>query len=473
MKAKGPKGKENRELPGGCKEQARPGSLPPPHGCKPSRYNFIFQDTDGQGSLLLYNALTQSISRVPDHPLKDRVRSVLEGTEAPARLPLHLQEALAQEGFLVPPEVNEFDLYREQLQSHRFDTSAYYLTVALTLDCNFRCLYCFVPPRTGQMDRQTVASLKKFVVNDVIPGISNLELYWYGGEPLLTKDLLLELQTFFQERCRERGVGYRSVLFTNGYYLDPWVAEKLAASGTQLAWVTLDGPPAIHNRRRVLLGGEPTFARIYANVKAVLGIFPHLNLLVNLDRENWGAFLPLMEILERDGLLSRVTIIPGIVKIPSGWNQSYASRCFPLWDHFRLLIEANKVLVIKGVQDGSLFELKGFTRCVALRRAWAIIDPAGLVYQCFHGLGQPERAVGQLHDGMLVYNESVKRWLRFDPSSPRKCQNCRYLPICLANRCFYGEVNRLRGTWKCDGIQDHLEAFVRLNHQRLTASPPG
>lgn len=473
MKGKVTKGKECLALPGLAREKTRPGSWVPPQGYKPSRYNFIFRDGDGHAPLLLYNALTQSISRVPNHPLKDRVLSVLEGAEVPGRLPLHFQEALAQEGFLVPPEINELEIYRERLQSHRFDTSAYYLTVALTLDCNFRCPYCFVPPRAGQMDRRTVASLQKFVVNEVIPGINQLELYWYGGEPLLTKDLLLELQTFFQERCRERGVGYRSVLFTNGYYLDPWVAENLAASGTQQAWVTLDGPPAIHNQRRVLFSGEPTFARIYSNVKAVLGIFPHLNLLVNLDRENLGAFSPLVEILERDGLLSRVTVIPGIVKVPSGWNQAYASRCFPLWDHFRLLIEANKVLVNKGVQDGSFFELKGFSRCVALRQAWAIIDPAGLVYQCFHGLGQPERAVGQLHDGKLAYNESVQRWLRFDPSSPRKCQKCRYLPLCLANRCFYGEVNRLGGTWKCDGIQDYLEAFVRLNHQRLTASPPG
>jgi uncharacterized protein len=439
---------------------------------KPSRYNFIFELEDWEGSLLLYNSLTQAISRFPGHPLKGLLREVLEGSESPSRLPANFLGGLAEQGFLIPPEHDELSLLREKMRHRRLSISSYELIIAPTRDCNFRCSYCFEQHRPGKMDRQTVDSLKTFVANEVLPRASRLQVFWFGGEPLLAKDLVLEMQTFFHQSCRGRGVDYQSVFVTNGYLLQADIAAQLAATGTYLVWVTLDGTPEVHDQRRRLSGGQPTFARIYDNLRAAIDIFPEIYLRVGLDRDNQEALFPLVDLLDRDGLLSRVTLGPGVI-YTHDQEFSYAPHCVTRWEYSRLLIELGEILVAKGVPLHPVFELKGFSLCGPLTSSMAriAVDPAGLVYKCIKDLGVAAQSVGRLHAGKVVYNERLQPWEDFDPTEAWECQECRYLPLC-SNRCYYDCQAAGPGDqpWKCASIQDHLESFVKLAYRQQAAS---
>jgi len=56
--------------------------------------------------------------------------------------------------------------------------------------------------------------------------------------------------------------------------------------------VTLDGPPEIHDRRRVLHNGLGTFARVAAGIDALLAAQIPVNLRVVVDRENLPTLPP-------------------------------------------------------------------------------------------------------------------------------------------------------------------------------------
>lgn len=438
---------------------------------RPARYVFVYDLDDGDGSILLYNSLTQTLFRLPGHPLKQVVSAVLAGRELPSRLPENLRETLIKEGFLVPRAADELRDFREKIKSYRESPATFSLAIAPTLNCIFRCPYCYVRRRPTRMDRRVVESLKVFVAEEIIPKISDLTVFWYGGEPLLAKDLVLELQAFFQERCQEKGVAFRSGLLTNGYLLTSKLAAQMVKNGIELVSITLDGPPEIHDLRRILPGGRPTFAHIYENLKSVIDIFPAIDLRVNLDQDNWQNFPGLLDLLECDGLLSRVYVSPGSVRAHHGHNRAYARCCFNRWEGLRITIEAGKALVTRRAPYHSTFERRGLARCGALRQAWLGVDPEGLVYKCYEDLGEAGRAVGRLKEGKLYYFERYRRWQNFDPTAPAECQECRYLPVCVAKRCYNSDVNQENPAWECSGIKDYLEPYVKLHYQCKTDFP--
>ncbi len=68
--------------------------------------------------------------------------------------------------------------------------------------------------------------------------------------------------------ANERGMGVAVV--TNGYDVEAFLPLLLGGAVREVQ-VTLDGPPEIHDRRRVLHNGLGTFARVAAGIDALAG----------------------------------------------------------------------------------------------------------------------------------------------------------------------------------------------------------
>ena len=84
----------------------------------------------------------------------------------------------------------------------------------------------------------------------------------------------------------ERGIGVAVV--TNGFDVEAFL-PLLSKTGVREVQVTLDGPPEIHDRRRVLHNGLGTFARVAAGIDALLAAQIPVNLREEVDRENLPA----------------------------------------------------------------------------------------------------------------------------------------------------------------------------------------
>ncbi|MFY0521097.1 radical SAM protein [Lysinibacillus sp. UGB7] len=135
-----------------------------------------------------------------------------------------------------------------------------------TEQCNFRCVYCYEDFKIGRMSKRTVDGIKA-LLKQRIPELSELHLSWFGGEPLVAKDIVLDISSYATELSEHHSdISYFSSITTNAYLLTPKVFVDLVSVGVKNFQITLDGPDIIHNQRRLRANGEGTFDRIWTHL---------------------------------------------------------------------------------------------------------------------------------------------------------------------------------------------------------------
>ena len=100
------------------------------------------------------------------------------------------------------------------------------LIILPTERCNFRCTYCYEDFLIGKMKEPVQLSIERFMGRR-IPELSELSIHWFGGEPLLAKQVVLRLSARASELCDEHGVSLIGGLTTNAYVLTPDLFEEL------------------------------------------------------------------------------------------------------------------------------------------------------------------------------------------------------------------------------------------------------
>lgn len=143
-----------------------------------------------------------------------------------------------------------------------------HLMVFPTENCNFRCTYCFEEHIRGRMHPELVGGIKK-LIDGRLDDLEHLHFSWFGGEPLMARDVIFDIAEFAHRRCKEAGVGLSSDMTTNGYFLTTAVMQRLSAAGQRQFHISLDGIGAAHDRTRPLASGKGTFDRIWKNLTAL------------------------------------------------------------------------------------------------------------------------------------------------------------------------------------------------------------
>lgn len=68
--------------------------------------------------------------------------------------------------------------------------------IAPTLNCNYNCVYCFENKenRKLRMNFNTAEDILSFIIKQIESNklIKSIKITWFGGEPLLSYDLILE-----------------------------------------------------------------------------------------------------------------------------------------------------------------------------------------------------------------------------------------------------------------------------------------
>ena len=128
-----------------------------------------------------------------------------------------------------------------------------HLTLHLTDRCNLACRYCYQRHGASDMPRETAEAAIDRLATGNNPGI-----VFFGGEPLLRKDLMLALV----DRCEAREPNrFHYKVTTNGTLLDE---SFLAEAGRRRLAVALscDGVRAAHDAFRVDAAGRGTWERV-------------------------------------------------------------------------------------------------------------------------------------------------------------------------------------------------------------------
>ena len=393
---------------------------------RPSRYNFFYPlAADGA---VLFNSRTGA-AMAADEATARAIVSLLHspGCEHPAESSFQrLKEMLAREEFLVPGAFDEHDdvVRRRRARQRRID--GLNLTVAVTLACNFRCVYCYEDHPVSHMSRATADALLRFAA-ERLPPETSLYVTWFGGEPLLNVPIIEFLSRGLMRLCEDRRCAYDSYMITNGYRLTAPMARRLAKAGIRDFQVTLDGERDVHDLQRPLAGGQGTFDVLMRNLAAVASEVSSIAVRVNLMRRNVDSAARLVRRLkEMQADAPSLAIALGHVDSSTphcGVGEQALLTGNEFADREMALLDGTGEDGKEKVALPTPFD----TVCSAARLNMYVIAPDGALFKCWNSLGRPEDAIGHIEGPV---EEDASAWIRFQPEDDATCRACKLLPIC-------------------------------------------
>ncbi len=146
-----------------------------------------------------------------------------------------------------------------------FDSRRLELILLPTERCNFRCVYCYENFELGRMSSEVINAIKALLLARK-DDLDSLHLSWFGGEPLLAKDIVLEINEFAARAYQGRD--FSSSITTNGFLLNSEVFTRLVSTGMRHFQISLDGAREDHDAARPTALGVGTFDTIWRNLLA-------------------------------------------------------------------------------------------------------------------------------------------------------------------------------------------------------------
>lgn len=416
-----------------------------------SRYLKIFPWPDDPGYLLLYSTRNAALALVPAED-GERLRR--------GEIPPDNAETLAELGMVVAdPDQERAEVFDLPAEINRQDEGLN-VSVILGLACNFACRYCYEGDlKQGQaMTAATAAQTVAFLREHYTAGHrKSLTLDFYGGEPLLYVDLILEIARPLQAFVEERGGKFRFSLVTNGSLLTRATVKRLKPVGLYAAKVTVDGPPAEHDRLRPFKSGAPSFAVIMANVRACHDLV-RIGFGGNYTRDNFqrvGELLALVEVMGfTPAQFGAVQFHPVIQGADRYANPEFTGGCRTADEPW--LAEAALAVRDETIRRGYPTPKLMPSPCMVDMDDAFVVNFDGALFKCVAMIAHPEYAVGDVVHGLGDVATICRRdhW-----RENKECGECAYLPLCFGG-CRYMALQRFGSIGRVDCRRDFYERII-------------
>lgn len=435
---------------------------------KPSNYNFVWPLEESK-NILVFNSLTTRLAEIQGGFMHILGSKQVDpgGLSAEEK---NVAGELIKDGFLVDESVDELKIIKFSSASQKYNKDVLFLTIAPTLDCNFKCAYCFQDSRPASFMPEEVQEAIVEYVSKSVRRVDRLYVTWFGGEPLLAKDIIYRLSGEINDLARKNGSSCASFMVTNGSLFDNDSICRLKDSGIRSFQITLDGPPRIHNKRRSLAQNgdvQDSFEIILSNIKNLIRNEMKVNIRVNLDDSNIDSIEELIDTLVDSGI-KNVNIYPAQVVPLTDACKSVESACLNKKEFAEIGSRFYEMLMRKGFKTdySSIYPRRKSNFCGADQINSLCIGPDGLIYKCWSDFGIKENNVGNIMD--LSRGKKLKAshisWLTWDPLDFNQCRKCKVLPLCMGG-CPHNGMKINGGRPECSEIRFNLESIVK-NHYR-------
>lgn len=405
---------------------------------KVSKYNRILK-VDNKD--IVFNSLSCALAEIDEsfYTIIDNIRNInydkLDDKNK------ELVDNMLEGNFIVHDDVDEYKNIKYRNLSAKFSNGVLSLTIAPTLDCNFACPYCYENAKKGFMDIETQNAIVS-MVKDSLDHIKVLDISWYGGEPLLAKDIIINMSNKMIKLSEEHNIEYKASMITNGYLLNEKLIQELIKLKVYNYQITIDGPPEIHNERRRARGEKiDTFNKILHNVKLLNKMKANPSIRVNVDNSNVKYINDLLDILEENNLKD-LNVNFGHVRMDSKVCESIIG-CMQNEEFAKFDFKYNKILEERGFNSktGLYYPKLKSNYCCADSTSSYVIDPDGYMYKCWNEVGEPKYSIGNVRDTKNIsdkmYNNNVN-YILWSPFEIEKCKECFLLPICMGGCPYNG-----------------------------------
>ena len=243
-----------------------------------------------------------------------------------------------------------------------------------------------------------------------------MNIGWFGGEPLLEKELIRRVSHKLIAKVGENN--YNASITTNGSLIDENTIELFNECKISSVQITLDGVEEQYNRIKNYINPDKfNYQTVIKNIERCCknGIFVTIRL--NISKENYNDVRLVLAELGNKFCEYRKKMHVYVFPIMGNKNDS-SLYSYDSPELKEAMGEIYKQLFELGYKTS--YKSLGFkvrpVHCSAFRYHSYSIDPDGNIFRCEHHLGQKEWAVGNVFNGV-------------DENSP-KFKYCRILPMC-------------------------------------------
>ena len=331
------------------------------------------------------------------------------------------------------------------------------LCLHIAHDCNLRCKYCFAGGGEYMGKRELMsAEVGKKAIDFVIEQSGsrrNIEIDYFGGEPLMNFDVVKEITEYAKEQGRLHGKEFRFTITTNGVLLDDdkqaYINENM--SNTVLS---LDGRREVHDAVRKRADGSGSYDRVAPKFQRLAESRNQQNYYVRgtFTRDNLDFAQDVKHLI---GLgFEQISVEPVVAdeKEPYSIRREDLPRIFAEYDalaeHLVNLRKSGKFVnffhFMIDLEQGPC-AYKRLSGCGS-GNEYLAVTPSGDLYPCHQFVGKPEFKMGTVFEGKL--NPEIREMFRksnvYTKDECRRCWNRFYCSGGCAANAFNmnGDINK-------------------------------
>jgi len=320
------------------------------------------------------------------------------------------------------------------------------VSLVLTHDCNLGCTYCYAGEKfRKRMSPEVAARALDLAFAD---DARDVQLSFFGGEPLLEWDALVAATADAERRAAESGKRLQLTVTTNGTLLDRARARFLVEHNFYIG-LSIDGARAAHDATRPTRGGRSSFDAVAAALDLLVGERAWFQTISVIDPANVARIGDSVRWLAERGV-ERISLNPNFGADWSDaaladWERGYEEAA-------ALYVErtlAGRPIYVNVVEDKLITHVKGGyeagDRCSFGHGAVAVA-PSGNLYPC-ERMVEEDRA-GELRIGDVFAGVDRGRLMCLDAQAGPvndECGGCGVRERCMsfcacANRSETGSI---------------------------------
>lgn len=202
---------------------------------KQSIFNSIINLTES--SILIYNSYSDSFFIV-----KKELQALFHDIQKVKSKFPKLYRCFVKAGIYINNNIDELYNLKETYKKIAYNDSNFFLMINPTLDCNFKCWYCYENHiKTSEMDTTNLAKVKILINNILETNINYFTLSFFGGEPFLKyQQVVLPLIKYTSELCKLKNIYFNISFTSNGSLITSKRILEMKNMGPLAVQITLD-----------------------------------------------------------------------------------------------------------------------------------------------------------------------------------------------------------------------------------------
>lgn len=392
-----------------------------------------------------------------------------------------------------------------------------------TLDCNYRCTYCFERPVQHNL-RRTRGTRPELEILDIrashqagnvvmtpetvdamFRAVATVktahgdqrdggQMVLYGGEPL---DAANEpVVRYIVQQGRELGFKFSAI--TNGHDVEHFL-DLFGPGGIEQVQVSIDGPERIHDKRRIAIGSRKSYRKVVGNVNRLLERDDTLvQVRIHLDLSNIEYFEELLNEFGAMGWLGHPNLLiyaNTVYKMTPGRPVSTDIELHEMDQRLRALAKQHRNLFLNAPSINMRAKwmpalLEGFqvpvqgNYCTANTGQY-VFAPDGHIYSCWESVGKADSRIGTYyHDGqaeLQLEEAKTAQWFSRHVGLIPECTACPMALVCgggCAQFALYNTGTQLAPY--CDnfdamlrsGLRDTAAALLQRMNEAVSGTTP-